>query len=101
MSSIEKSNKQYAELLAEKIRIEQQIKNLENGEHVVNLHKIEGYIIDFENESIEDLVCQLQNSAEASIHIDIVDSTRVLWDDDIDINMNDATKETYEKYFNK
>jgi hypothetical protein len=74
------------------------------------LVKMTLYVIDFsESFDYEDLKSHYEyfidaglnyyNCMNASCHIEDLQEVEIDWDDDIDINQRDATKEMYDKYF--
>lgn len=64
------------------------------------IHKISFYIADVNDEwSSSDIDCVLSNKFNAEF-VKVESSDEFEWDDDLEINKVDNTKEDFDKYFN-
>lgn len=65
----------------------------------VKLHKIEMYVTDFDCYGGDYILECIENVTGFSPDCPTIKTVEIEWDDDIDINYSNVTKEDYEKYF--
>lgn len=69
---------------------------------MARIHKVEMYLVDA-NDYYDDVELAIENMVERSefysLHVKAQSSKEIEWDDDIDFNHTDCTKESCEAYF--
>ena len=92
-------NERYKELIKQRAEISKEIADIESNFTETELVKVTFYAVALHCDH-DDIKTWLENSDYCS-HIAEMKSVDILWHDDIDINMMDATTADYEKYFER
>lgn len=66
-----------------------------------NIHKLGIYIVDANGDygDIEEIINLIENHTDCFCKVIKSESEKFEWDDDLDINKNNAVLECYEEYF--
>lgn len=68
----------------------------------VKLHKLEVYVLDLNHVGINNLILDLEQNDDFSVHIIDMETCAIHnWDDDHELNQTRAKPATFRKYFHK
>lgn len=88
------------ENLRQRTEIDDMINDIVRNCSLKKLFHIEAYVLDCDNnENINDILDYILYRTDVRIVLASSENRDILWHDDIDLNKNDCTAETYRKYF--